>query len=55
MVDLVLLPSLFTGGFFAALIAPYLVRVLPNKFWRYLIPAYAFGIGIYLILQIFVL
>ncbi len=55
MVDLVLLPSLFTGGFFAALIAPYLVRVLPNKIWKYFIPAYAFGIGIYLILQIFVL
>ena len=53
-VDLVLLPSLFTGGFFAALIAPYLVRVLPNKIWKYLIPVYAFGIGIYSILQIYI-
>ncbi|MFX1380652.1 MAG: TSUP family transporter [Promethearchaeota archaeon] len=53
-VDLVLLPSLFTGGFIAALSAPYLVRVIPNKIWQYFIPLYAFGIGIYLILQIFV-
>jgi len=49
-VDLVLLPSLFTGGFFAALIAPYLVRVLPNKIWKYFIPIYAFGIGLFLLL-----
>ncbi len=54
-VDLVLLPSLFTGGFFAALSAPYLVRVLPNKIWKYFIPSYAFGIGIFLLLKIFVL
>ncbi|UCC20669.1 MAG: sulfite exporter TauE/SafE family protein [Promethearchaeota archaeon] len=53
-VDLILLPSLFTGGFIAALSAPYLVRVLPNKIWQYFIPLYAFGIGIYLILQIFI-
>lgn len=54
-VDLLLLPSIFTGGFFAAILAPYLVRVLPNKIWKALIPIYAFGIGIYLILKIFVL
>ncbi|MFX1498453.1 MAG: TSUP family transporter [Promethearchaeota archaeon] len=54
-VDLFLLPSIFTGGFFAAILAPYIVRVLPNKIWKYLIPVYAFGIGIYLILKIFVL
>ncbi|MFX0032092.1 MAG: TSUP family transporter [Candidatus Hodarchaeota archaeon] len=54
-VDLILLPSIFTGGFFAAILAPYLVRVLPNKIWKYLIPVYAFGIGIFLILKIFVL
>jgi len=54
-VDLVLLPSLFTGGFFAALFAPYLVRVLPNKIWKYFIPSYTFGIGIFSLLKIFVL
>ncbi|MFX1409747.1 MAG: TSUP family transporter [Promethearchaeota archaeon] len=53
-VDLVLLPSLFTGGFFAALIAPYLVRVFPNKVWKYFIPIYAIGIGIFSLLKIFV-
>ncbi|MFW9873578.1 MAG: TSUP family transporter [Candidatus Thorarchaeota archaeon] len=54
-VDLVLLPSLFTGGFFAALSAPYLVRVLPNKIWKYFIPIYTFGIGMFLLLKIYVL
>ncbi|MFX1555044.1 MAG: TSUP family transporter [Promethearchaeota archaeon] len=54
-VDLVLLPSLFTGGFFAALSAPYLVRVVPNKIWKYFIPIYAIGIGIFSIVKIFVL
>jgi uncharacterized membrane protein YfcA len=51
-VDLILLPSLFTGGFIAALSAPYLVRVLPNKIWKYFIPSYAFGIGIFSIVKI---
>jgi len=54
-VDLSILPSIFTGGFFAAILAPYLVRVLPNKVWKYTIPIYAIGIGIYLILKLFVL
>ncbi|MFX0040227.1 MAG: TSUP family transporter [Candidatus Heimdallarchaeota archaeon] len=53
-VDLILLPSIFTGGFLAALSAPYLVRIIPNKIWKYFIPLYAFGIGIYLLLQILV-
>lgn len=44
-VDLGLLPSIFTGGFFAAIVAPYLVRVVPNAVWRYAIPAYAVAIG----------
>ena len=54
-VDLFLLPSIFTGGFIAALIAPYIVRVVPNKIWKYLIPIYAIAIGLYLLLKIFVL
>ncbi len=44
-VDLVLLPSVFTGGFFAAILSPYIVRVLPNKLWRFVIPTYALIIG----------
>ncbi|MFX1389986.1 MAG: TSUP family transporter [Promethearchaeota archaeon] len=50
--DLILLPSLFTGGFFASLSAPYLVRVLPNKIWRHFIPFYALSIGIFSLLKI---
>ncbi|ELZ12555.1 hypothetical protein C479_04142 [Halovivax asiaticus JCM 14624] len=45
-VDLQLLPSIFAGGFLAAIVGPYLVRVVPNTVWRYVIPLYAFGIGI---------
>jgi len=52
-VNLILLPSLFTGGFFAALCAPYLVRVIPNKIWKYFIPIYAIGIGIFSFVNFF--
>ncbi len=54
-IDFYLLPSVFTGGFIAALIAPYMVRVLPNKLWRVVIPFYALGIGIYVLLKVYVL
>ena len=53
--DLYLLPSIFTGGFLAALAAPYMVRVLPNKIWKYLIPIYALSIGIFSLLKLFIL
>lgn len=53
--DFMLLPSVFTGGFFAAILSPYMVRVLPNKAWRIIIPLYAFSIGIFLILKMYVL
>ena len=45
-VDLTLLPSVFTGGFFAAIAAPYAVRVVPNAVWQYVIPGYAIAIGV---------
>jgi uncharacterized protein len=45
-VNLVLLPSIFAGGFLASIGAPYLVRVVPNRVWRYVIPLYAFTIGV---------
>lgn len=45
-VDLILLPSIFAGGFLASIGAPYLVRVIPNRVWRYVIPLYAFTIGV---------
>jgi uncharacterized protein len=44
-VDLSLLPSLWIGAFPAAMIAPYAVRVVPNRVWRYAIPLYALGIA----------
>lgn len=52
-IDFVLLPSIFTGGFIAAIISPYMVRVLPNKLWKIVIPLYAFGIGVYLIYRLY--
>ena len=52
-IDFVLLPSVFTGGFIAAMLSPYLVRVLPNKLWKYVIPIYAIAIGIYLLFTLF--
>jgi uncharacterized membrane protein YfcA len=44
-VEYALLPSLLTGAFFAAIVAPYIVRVLPGRVLGYLIPVYAFAIG----------
>ncbi|TFF99985.1 MAG: sulfite exporter TauE/SafE family protein [Promethearchaeota archaeon] len=54
-IDLVLLPSIFTGGFFGALIAPYVVRVLPNKVWRIFIPLYALILGILILINLFLI
>ena len=39
--NLILLPSVFAGGFLAAILAPYTVRVLPNRILGYLVPTYA--------------
>jgi uncharacterized membrane protein YfcA len=44
-VDLTLLPSLWLGAFPAAVVAPYAVRVLPNRIWRYVVPVYAAAIA----------
>jgi uncharacterized membrane protein YfcA len=44
-VDLSLLPSLWVGALPAAVIAPYVVRVLPNRVWRYAVPVYALGVA----------
>lgn len=54
-IDFILMPSIFTGGFIAALISPYIVRVFPNKLWKIIIPVYAISIGIYLIIQLYIL
>ena len=45
-IDYILLPSVFTGGFIAAVLSPYMVRVFPNKAWRIIIPIYAICMGV---------
>jgi hypothetical protein len=42
------------GAFPAAVIAPYAVRVVPNRVWRYLIPVYALGIAAASLFQLYV-
>jgi len=54
-IDYILLPSVFVGGFLAAILSPYLVRILPNWIWRIVIPSYAISIGIYLMLNLHIL
>jgi uncharacterized membrane protein YfcA len=44
-VDFSLLPSLWLGAFPAAVLSPYAVRVLPNRLWRHVIPAYAVAVA----------
>ncbi len=53
--DLVLLPSIFTGGFIAAILSPYLVRIMPNLIWKIIIPIYAIIMGIISLLLITIL
>ena len=52
--DLILLPSIFTGGFLAALLSPYLVRIMPNIIWKVIIPIYAIIMGIVSLLLILI-
>lgn len=54
-IDYVLLPSIVTGGFLAALVSPYMVRVLPNKLWRIVIPSYAICMGILILTKLYIL
>jgi len=52
-IDYVLLPSVLTGGFIAALISPYVVRVLPNNLWKVVIPVYAISMGLLMISKLY--
>ncbi len=52
-IDYLLLPSIFTGGFIAAIISPYIVRVLPNKMWRIVIPVYAVFMGVLTLAKVY--
>ena len=51
-VNLMLLPSVFAGGFLAAILSPYTVRALPNRALQYLVPGYAFVLVVILFGQI---
>lgn len=51
-VNLVLLPSIFAGGFLAAILAPYTVRVMPNDTLQYVVPGYAAVLAIVLFIQL---
>ncbi len=53
--NLMLLPSLLAGSVFAAVIAPYTVRVIPNRIYRYVIPGYALAIAVFLLYSLFYL
>lgn len=50
--DFTLLPSVIAGAFLAGVFAPYTVRVVPNRLYRYVIPVYALLIGIYSLSQL---
>ena len=47
-INLMLLPSVFAGGFLAAILSPYTVRALPNRALQYLVPSYALVLAIIL-------
>lgn len=51
-VNLMLLPSVFAGGFLAAILAPYTVRVMPNDALKYVVPGYAVVLAIVLFVQL---
>jgi uncharacterized membrane protein YfcA len=52
-VDWRLLPWLWLGSFPAAIVGPYLVRVLPVRVWRYFVPVYATVIATILLIKTF--
>ncbi len=51
-VDFVLLPSMVLGSIIAVIAAPYVIRVLPEKIWRYFVPCYCCVIGCYSLYKI---
>ena len=48
-----LLPWLWLGAFPAAVIAPWVVRVLPIRIWRYVVPVYAVVVATILFVDTF--
>lgn len=50
--DFALLPSVIAGGALAAVASPYLVRILPNRLFSYLIPVYAAAVGVIVLIKL---
>ena len=53
--NFVLLPSLLAGSLLAGVTGPYLVRVFPNQLFKYVIPTYAFLIGLLAFAKLYLL
>lgn len=53
--NFMLLPSLLAGSLLAAVVAPYSVRIISNRIYRYVIPGYALLIAIFLLFALFFL
>ncbi len=53
-IDFFLLPSMMLGSIIAVIAAPYVVRVLPEKHWRYFVPFYCCLISIYSLYKIII-
>jgi uncharacterized membrane protein YfcA len=47
VVDYMLLPSFVIGTIVAAVAAPYMTRVFPEKVWKWVIPVYCCGLAAY--------
>ena len=54
-IDFVLLPSMILGSIVSIIVAPYMVRVLPEKLWKTFVPCYCLLIGGYSIYKLFAL
>ncbi|MDT8298811.1 MAG: TSUP family transporter, partial [Spirochaetaceae bacterium] len=53
-VDFVLLPSMMIGSVFAAVMAPYAVKIVPERFWKWFVPAYSCVLALYTLVKVFV-
>jgi len=52
-VDYSLLVPILGGSYLAAFFGPFLVRVIPNRVWRFFIPAYAFLVGGFVLFRLY--
>jgi uncharacterized membrane protein YfcA len=47
VIDFILLPSMILGSMIAAVLAPYAVKVLPEKVMKWFVPSYSFILALY--------